>query len=122
MFGDRLRCLRKELKLTQKQLGEKLSISARVIGYYETNEHFPDREMLLAISDYFDVSLDYLLCRTDEKKINSNYNAFELDILENVKSLDNENKNKVQEYIMLLNLFEKNKNKYKRKNKESYPL
>lgn len=67
MFGDRLKSLRKALGLTQKELGDKLNVSGRVIGYYESNDRFPDKETLTDIADFFDVSVDYLLGRSDAK-------------------------------------------------------
>ena len=69
-FGDRLRKLRKEKKLSQKELGDLLNISDRVISYYENNNRFPsDEKTLKAIADFFDVSVDYLLGRVEEKDI-----------------------------------------------------
>ncbi|SHJ54017.1 helix-turn-helix domain-containing protein [Paramaledivibacter caminithermalis] len=65
-FGDKLKKLRTEKGLSQKKLGEILNISSRTIGYYETNERFPkDEDTLKAIADYFNVSVDYLLGRTN---------------------------------------------------------
>jgi len=62
LFGDRLRLLREEKNLTQKELGNILSISDRVIGYYEANDRFPkDEKTLIKISQYFNVSLDWLV-------------------------------------------------------------
>jgi len=64
-FGDRLKQLREEKNVTQKELGNYLNISSRVIGYYESNDRFPKDEIILnKIADYFDVSLDYLLGRS----------------------------------------------------------
>lgn len=71
MFGDRLKSLRKALGLTQKELGDKLNVSGRVIGYYESNDRFPDKETLTNIADFFDVSVDYLLGRSDAKSNSS---------------------------------------------------
>lgn len=71
MFGDRLKSLRKALGLTQKELGDKLNVSGRVIGYYESNDRFPDKETLTNIADFFDVSVDYLLGRSDAKNNSS---------------------------------------------------
>jgi len=42
MFAKRLRELRKEFGLTQRELGEKVGVSQRVLGYYETENRFPD--------------------------------------------------------------------------------
>ena len=72
MFVDRLKSLRKNSGYTQKELGEKLNVSGRVIGYYESNERFPDKDTLTDIADFFKVSVDYLLGRTDIKNSSSN--------------------------------------------------
>ena len=68
-FGMRLKQLRIEKGFTQKELGDKLNISDRVIGYYESEDRFPkDEQTLRDLSDIFDVSVDYLLGRTDNHK------------------------------------------------------
>jgi transcriptional regulator with XRE-family HTH domain len=61
MFAQRLKYLRKKHKLTQQQLGEKIGVSQRIVGYYETGDRFPNQETLLNISNFFGVSVDYLL-------------------------------------------------------------
>lgn len=70
LFKDRLVLLRKELKLTQYQLAEKLGFSRGQIGNYEQGTREPDQETLLKISNFFDVSLDYLLGKTEYRKFN----------------------------------------------------
>ncbi|GAA0103246.1 hypothetical protein UT300012_39630 [Paraclostridium bifermentans] len=69
MFGKRLKLLRTNLKLTQKQLGKNLNLSQRAISSYENGLRFPDEQILNLIADYFNVSIDYLLGRTDIKNI-----------------------------------------------------
>lgn len=70
IFKDRLVFLRKELKLTQYELAEKLGCSRGQIGNYEQGSRQPDQETLIKIADFFDVSIDYLLGKTDYKKFN----------------------------------------------------
>lgn len=60
MFGERLRSLRKELDLSQADLGKVLDLSCTAISQYESETRFPDCETIIKISNYFDVSLDYL--------------------------------------------------------------
>lgn len=67
-FSKRLKNLRKDRRLTQKQLGELLFIDDTSISKYENDKAMPENELLQRIADFFDVSIDYLLCRTDEKK------------------------------------------------------
>ncbi|MDB8790666.1 helix-turn-helix transcriptional regulator [Romboutsia sp. 1001216sp1] len=69
MFGKRLKTLRKDFKLTQAQLGKNLNLSQRTISGYENGLRFPDEQILNSIADYFDVSVDYLLGRTNIKNI-----------------------------------------------------
>lgn len=64
-FGERLRELREEKGITRDALAGKLSVSYSAVSKYETNVRFPDREALIRLADFFDVSLDYLLCRSD---------------------------------------------------------
>ncbi|SEV81737.1 helix-turn-helix domain-containing protein [[Clostridium] fimetarium] len=69
-FGDRLRELRKLNKITQKQLSIDIHISERGVQSYESNEKKPGLDVLIALSDYFNVSLDYLAGLSDNPKIN----------------------------------------------------
>ena len=65
-FGKRLRMLRAEKKITQKELGEIIKVSERVIGYYEADNRFPKDELtILRLSEYFNVSTDYLLGKSN---------------------------------------------------------
>ena len=66
-FGERLKDLREEKNLTRHLLANKLNVSYSTVSKYETNIRFPDKDTLVALADFFDVSLDYLLCRSDIK-------------------------------------------------------
>lgn len=71
-FGDRLRELRHEKNMTQRELSKELFISERVISYYEKNERFPNDAMtLVRIGEYFDVSIDYLLETSNIRRDNT---------------------------------------------------
>lgn len=61
--------LRKSRGMTQRELGEYLNLSDRVIGYYEADRHFPDGDVLVKIADLFNVSVDFLLGRTNNPNI-----------------------------------------------------
>ena len=69
-FGERFKLLRLENNHTQKSIGEILKLKVRMIQYYEKNEKFPDFKGLINIANYFDVSLDYLVGRTNNRNIN----------------------------------------------------
>lgn len=64
----RLRSLRTQKGLTQFQLAKKLNITQNSISRYETGEREASYKVLIAIADYFDVSIDYLLERTNNPK------------------------------------------------------
>lgn len=71
MLGKRIKSLRKGQEITQDQLAEFLNVSRQSVWGYENNSVEPSLDVLVKIADRFNVSLDYLLCRTD-KKYNSN--------------------------------------------------
>ena len=64
-FGSRLRALREEHGLYQKDLALKLDLTQKTTSNYENNERFPDQKTLSRIADFFNVSVDFLLDRTD---------------------------------------------------------
>ena len=64
----RLKSLRKARKISQLKLAIDLNMNQNTISRYENMEREADYEALIKIADYFDVSLDYLLGRTDEEK------------------------------------------------------
>lgn len=68
MFGDRLKELRIEKNLTQAQLAKFLNISPSSIGMYEKNRRIPDTETLKRFAKYFNVSVDYLIGKSDIKE------------------------------------------------------
>ena len=61
----RLRELRKQRHISQLKLALDLNLNQNSISRYETGAHEADYKTLIAIADYFDVSIDYLLERTD---------------------------------------------------------
>ena len=65
-FAARLRQIRKERGLTQKQLAIEVGASERGIQSYEIGEREPAYGAFLTLADYFNVSLDYLAGRSDD--------------------------------------------------------
>ncbi|GMA50180.1 hypothetical protein GCM10025857_15370 [Alicyclobacillus contaminans] len=63
-FQERLLQLRKERSLTQKRLAEEVGLHTRAIQFYESGR-LPDAEVLIKLADFFDVSIDYLVGRSD---------------------------------------------------------
>ncbi|HHY38838.1 MAG TPA: helix-turn-helix domain-containing protein [Clostridia bacterium] len=68
-FAERLRELRLKKDVTQVELGKLLSLSKQTISSYENRGSTPDPETLQRLADYFDVSVDYLLGRTDDPRM-----------------------------------------------------
>jgi transcriptional regulator with XRE-family HTH domain len=64
-FSQRLRQLREEKGLLQKDVAKILGITPSAYGYYEQGKREPSMEVLKKLSDFFNVSIDYLLGRTD---------------------------------------------------------
>jgi len=64
-FGERFKELRMEKGLTQDKLAQSFSINKSSISRYEKNAQIPENPALQAFADFFQVSMDYLLGRTD---------------------------------------------------------
>ena len=67
VFSTTLQSLRKEKKVTQEQLAQKLGVSPQAVSKWE-NGSYPEGDLLPAIADFFDVSIDYLYGRSDGEK------------------------------------------------------
>ena len=65
----RLKELRISRKISQTKLAMDLNLTQNSISRYETGEREADYDTLVAIADYFNVSVDYLLGRTNNPKI-----------------------------------------------------
>lgn len=65
-LSDGLRRFRTQFKLTQKQAAEIAGAAERVYQAYEYGKVIPTATVLLALADYFDVSIDYLVGRSDD--------------------------------------------------------
>jgi len=67
-FSSRIKALRKERGMKQSEMAEILGLKERSYQCYEYNERYPDFPGLIAIADFFDVSLDYLVGRSDVRE------------------------------------------------------
>ena len=73
-FGNILEELRKDRKMTQKELSEAIYVTTGTISNYENDRYLPDIEKLIMLADYFNVTIDYLLGRAS---YNLNPDTFE---------------------------------------------
>jgi len=108
MFGHKLASLRKDHNLTQKDLADVLKCSPSRIGMYEQGRRSPDLETLEALADYFKVTTDLLVGRTESiavpiiKESNEIYKSNTLidPVTEYIKTkLKNENLSAVSETL-----------------------
>jgi len=65
-FGQRLRSLVHEHGIRREELASYLGVHWRTIYHYETDKREPNISQLKALADFFNVSLDYLVGRTDD--------------------------------------------------------
>ena len=70
ILKNRLRELRKSRKLTQVALQMQTGIEQALLSKFENGERTPPTETLFLLAEFYNVSIDYILCRTDNPKIN----------------------------------------------------
>lgn len=70
MLYRRIKNLREDANLTQTELSSYLNLSRRSYSHYENGTRNLPVDVLIAIAGFYNVSIDYLLGRTDNKKIN----------------------------------------------------
>ncbi len=99
MLTERLIQLREEKKLTKKEVAEYLKIDQSTYGKYELGKREPDYEILVKLGDFFEVTTDYLLGRTDMR--NTAKSSHETKAYHNldVAGLPNEAIKQVEDYI-----------------------
>lgn len=94
---ERLKELRKSKGISQQQLADVILVSQQSVNKYENHNVEPDIETLIKIAEFFEVSVDYLIGRTNVKeqanniKINELSNE-EIKILKNYRELNNKQK------------------------------
>lgn len=64
---NRIKELREEKNLSQEELASELGLSKGIISLYEQEKRKPSLDVLIQLSDFFNVTLDYLLCRTNDR-------------------------------------------------------
>ncbi len=109
MIGNRIKLLREEFNLKQEDLAKKIDVSPSAIGMYERDLREPNDDITLKLANFFGVTTDYLLGKSDirnpEELKNVQFaNAGGLD----TKGLDEEDMKELQRQI---NYIKKMKNK-----------
>ncbi len=67
---NNLKLLRKKKGYTQLALQMHTGIEQALLSKYETGDRVPPTETLMCLADFYNVSIDYILCRTENPKIN----------------------------------------------------
>lgn len=68
-FSERLKELRTSRGFTMEQLGNEIESTRGTIGNFENGNKNPSLNILIKLADFFDVSIDYLIGRTDDPKL-----------------------------------------------------
>ena len=68
-MGEKLRSLRTEKKLTQKQVADRIGLAISAVSSYESGSRYPSYEALIKLAHIFHVSTDYLLGMTDRRNV-----------------------------------------------------
>lgn len=64
-ISNRIKELRKERDISQSNLAKAIGVSQKAIDYWERGVNEPKASYLIKLADFFDISLDYLLCRKE---------------------------------------------------------
>lgn len=78
-LGSRIKNLREKHDIKQVDFAKKIGVSNVVLSRYESDERKPDYEILQTIADFFEVTTDYLLGRTNIKNQNNNNESKEFE-------------------------------------------
>jgi len=69
-FAERIKILRCQQGMTQAALAKIIDVGQDSISVYERGKHYPEVRNLIILADFFSVSIDYLVGRTDNPEIN----------------------------------------------------
>ncbi len=93
---NRIKELRLEKNISQIDLAKLLNTSQQSVSFYEMGKRDPDTKTLGILSDFFNVSIDYLLCKSDVKKPEK--------LLDDYNMLSEDSKQQLEKYIELLKI------------------
>lgn len=107
-FGKLLAKLRKEKGVLQKEVATYLNMTVATVSNYEKGVHLPDLNTLIMLADFYDVSTDFLLQRTDYKasirtlnrRLSNEYTVS--DLMNTIVELDSRSTQALLDYYELL--------------------
>ena len=105
---NNLKQIRNKKGLLQTKVAMDLNITQETVSSYETGRVLPSSDMLIKLADYYNTSIDYLLCRTKyDMPIDSikpdNITDKDFNLLNKIRKLSDSDKDKVEAYIDGLN-------------------
>lgn len=108
-FSIRIKHLRQKHKLTQGELAAVLGLKSTAISNYESKRNEPSFEKLVALSNFFNVSCDYLLglCDSNLRISNNDSDTDFIELCRLYQDLNNEHKNDVKNFMHFL-IFKQN--------------
>ena len=116
LFSIRFKEERKNKGLTQEQLAKEFFLNKSSISRYEKGTQMPEMVMLQKFAEYFDVYVDYLLGRTDERNLKKEKTKLDESIktiaahrINPYEDISEEGINKINEYIEMIRMMEQNK-------------
>ena len=90
---NRIKLLREEFNMTQQELADKLQGAKSTIAMYEKGDRKPSLEVLVKLSEIFNCSIDYILCKTDIRNPEKiDINDADVAFANGVKALNDTNK------------------------------
>lgn len=103
-FTQRLKALRVAKGITQQEIANLFNVTRPCICYWETGKRVPDYQTLIALGDFYDVSVDYLLGCTDTKKLTlrEDVNPYDSDNTLDISLLDDDGKKQLLDYYNYL--------------------
>ena len=112
VISNRLKSLRKEKDVMQKDVANFLGISSSAYGFYEQGKRTPTSDIIVKLAKYFDVSTDYLLGKTDKRNYQLNQFLGRANRLMKSENLTSSNLNKDDLKYMIQNMVDKIDNAY----------
>lgn len=100
MFAERLKELRKSKGITQTEFAKIFNISNGTIGNWESGNRIPDTEMLKMLADFFNVSIDYLVGKSEYKNIlDEQLSDVDFALYGEIHDLSDEEKQKIIDFV-----------------------
>ncbi|WP_028552454.1 helix-turn-helix domain-containing protein [Paenibacillus sp. UNC451MF] len=96
-YGERIASLREKHSLTQEGLSTKLGITRASLSHYENNRREPDYDTIASIANLFNVSIDYLIGRTDDP-----HRVLDEDVREFVDALELSNEKIMEKFALTI--------------------